>query len=160
MAHEAKIEPASPASDREGGGVLDMEDPRDIALLRRTFTERWKTSSDRQERYLSKLDKVVESTEDERIIVAAASVSVSAMRANTDAIKALRDKAELHLHNHNELHVHGGRELPGELSVEELRKLAALDQGRQQGQGAEGGTGGEGNPPQRPDADPLQDRPQ
>ena len=169
--------PPDPAGGQGGSLVIDPHHTRaHLALIERMIREGTLTPQDQREVRDTALI-LMRQTEKPREKVAALRVLSTLERSDLLKLKVAIDSARapagsLHLHNHNELHVHGGRELPEELSVEELRKLArlgerpepveraALDQGRQQGQGAEGGAGGEGSPPERPDANPLQDRPE
>lgn len=136
MANEATIEPTRASVRGEGEAlVLEMDSLKDIKFLNRQLYEFGIRHLKRVNRYLELLDDVVEATDDERIVVAAASVAVNALKAVTTALKA-----EAVNITQNSVHIHG-RELP-ELSRDDLlaiRKLAS-DAQAQAGQGGEAGT--------------------
>lgn len=80
----------STQADGEGQVVaLDMESWRDVKLLHRALVEGWAVNRQRVEKYLQRLDEVMATTQDPKLIVAGSAVGVQAFRAVTDAIKAL-----------------------------------------------------------------------
>lgn len=108
----------TPASG-EGQDALDMGDLRDIRLLNNQFVQFGIRNLARVERYLVKLDKVMDETQDERITVAGASVAVNALKAAASAIK----KEVAGVINNMQVNVSNGLDL-SKLTLEQLKALA------------------------------------
>lgn len=122
MAKRAEIEPTRTSVSREGESlVLEMETLADIKFLNNQMVQFGIRNARRVEQYLERLDKVMETTGDERIIVAATSVAVNALKAVVNTLKAdVVNFTQNIQHNYA-----GGQELP-ELTRDDLRAIRTL----------------------------------
>jgi len=116
------IEPTAASVSGDGEAlVLEMESLKDIAFLNNQLVQFGIRHLRRVQQYLERLDEVVDGTEDERIVVAAASVSVNALKAVVAALKAEALKGregDKHVHFH-------GPDL-SQMTIEELKARLAL----------------------------------
>lgn len=122
MAKRAEIEPTRTSVSREGESlVLEMETLADIKFLNNQMVQFGIRNARRVEQYLERLDKVMETTGDERIIVAATSVAVNALKAVVNTLKA----DVVNFTQNIQQNYAGGQELP-ELTRDDLRAIRTL----------------------------------
>lgn len=91
MAEQALNPTIATSASGEGQDVLDMSDVRDLRMFNNQIVQFGIRNMQRVNRYLELLDKVMEDTEDERIVLGGASVAVNALKATVAALK--RDAA-------------------------------------------------------------------
>ena len=100
-----------------GGGAVTLDGTRDINLMRRAITERWPVNPARMQAYMAALDRVIETSEDDRALVAAVSTLIAADRANVAAFMAAMKEHQGPAQN-NHLHLNAPAEMFLDLMAE------------------------------------------
>lgn len=109
-----------------GGGAVTLSGSRDINLMRRAIIERWPVSPARMAAYMAALDRIIESSEDDRAIAAAVATLIAADRANVSAFVAVLKETQgpSAVTNNTQVNIdaRGNQEL-----VDELKKQIPLN---------------------------------
>ena len=101
-----------------GGGTVTLEGTRDINLMRRAIVERWPVNPARMQAYMAALDRVIETSEDDRALVAAVSTLIAADRANVAAFLAALKESQGPREGDKHLHLNAPAEMFRELMNE------------------------------------------